>query len=140
MLHRVLQYLCERCIIYIDCRRGCVERSRRRCGVEDFGFIEMQDMQKRLQEKYKGKWEAVSPENGKNKLLWLVTELGEVADIIKKRGHDSIMTDAATRAHFIEEMSDVLMYFNDIMLCYGISVDELKKIYTDKQNVNLSRW
>lgn len=108
--------------------------------MEDFGFAEMQDMQKRLQEKYMDKWEAISPENGKNKLLWLMIELGEVADIIKKRGANAIMTEPETRAHFTEELADVLMYFNDIMLCYDISVDELKKIYIAKHQTNLSRW
>ncbi|MDE5562478.1 MAG: MazG-like family protein [Clostridiales bacterium] len=108
--------------------------------MEDFGFVQMQDMQKRLQEKYKDKWESVSPENGKNKLLWLMIELGEVADIIKKRGHDAIMTDTQTREHFTEELADVLMYFNDIMLCYNISINELKNIYIEKQQKNLTRW
>ncbi|MDE6618834.1 MAG: MazG-like family protein [Clostridiales bacterium] len=108
--------------------------------MEDFGFVQMQDMQKRLQEKYKDKWESVSPENGKNKLLWLMIELGEVADVIKKRGHDDIMTDAQTREHFTEELADVLMYFNDIMLCYNISIEELKNIYIEKQQKNLTRW
>lgn len=44
--------------------------------MEDFGFIEMQKIQKELQEKYKDDWEAISPETGKNKcfvmtFLWL---------------------------------------------------------------------
>lgn len=53
--------------------------------MEDFGFMEMQKLQRELQEKYKDKWEAISPETAKNKLLWLMIELGEAADIIKKR-------------------------------------------------------
>ncbi|MDE7165233.1 MAG: nucleotide pyrophosphohydrolase [Clostridiales bacterium] len=108
--------------------------------MEDFGFIEMQDMQRKLQDKYKDKWESVSPENAKNKLLWLMIELGEAADIIKKSKTDAIMTDAEVRAHFVEELADVLMYYNDVMLCYGISIDELKSIYTAKLEKNLSRW
>lgn len=108
--------------------------------MEDFGFIEMQDMQKRLQDKYKDKWESVLPENGKNKLLWLMIELGEAADIIKKSKPDAIMNDAQTRTHFVEELADVLMYYNDILLCYDISIDELKKIYIEKHTKNLTRW
>lgn len=51
----------------------------------DFGMNEMQEMQKKLQDQYKGRWEPISPETGKNKLLWMVGEIGEVIDIVKKR-------------------------------------------------------
>lgn len=74
--------------------------------MEDFGFVEMQEIQRKLQEKYKNIWEPVNPQTGKNKLLWLMIELGEVA----------------------------------VMLCYDISVEELKKIYLDKHKQNLERW
>ena len=50
----------------------------------DFTMNEMQEMQKKLQEKYKDKWEPIGPETGKNKLLWMVGEIGEVIDIVKK--------------------------------------------------------
>lgn len=49
----------------------------------DFSVNEMLAMQKRLQEQYKGRWEEISPETGKNKLLWMVGEIGEVIDIVK---------------------------------------------------------
>lgn len=52
----------------------------------DFSINEMQEMQRTLQEKYKDKWEPVSPEAGKNKLLWMIGEIGEVIDIIKNMG------------------------------------------------------
>ena len=52
--------------------------------MSDFSINEMQEMQRRLQEKYKDKWEPISPETGKNKLLWMMGEVGEVIDIIKK--------------------------------------------------------
>lgn len=107
---------------------------------EDFGFREMQELQKQLQEKYKDKWEPLSPEAGKNKLLWLVSEFGEVVDIVKKDGSRQIMENPETRSHFIEEIADVLMYLNDILLCYDISVDELKEIYREKNRRNMSRW
>lgn len=108
--------------------------------MEDFGFYEMQSLQKKLQEKYKGKWEPISPETGKNKLLWLVSELGEVVDIVKKDGSRQIMENPEIRAHFIEEVADVLMYLNDVLLCYDISVDELKNIYREKIRRNMNRW
>ena len=46
----------------------------------------MQDMQRRLQDKYRDRWEPVSPETGGNKLLWMIGEIGEVIDIVKKHG------------------------------------------------------
>ena len=51
----------------------------------DFTINEMQEMQRLLQEKYKDIWEPIGPETGKNKLLWMVGEIGEVVDIVKKK-------------------------------------------------------
>ncbi|EFI41359.1 hypothetical protein HMPREF0629_01417 [Peptoniphilus sp. oral taxon 386 str. F0131] len=39
-----------------------------------------------------------------------------------------------------EELTDVLMYYNDVLLCYGISVEELKGSYTSKFEKNMKRW
>ena len=108
--------------------------------MENFGFEEMQAIQKELQEKYKHKWSPLSPEIGRNKLLWLLIELGEAADVIKKSGDQKIMEDNEVRTHFIEELCDVLMYFNDVMLCYNVSIDELKEIYLQKHKKNMERW
>ena len=44
----------------------------------DFSINEMQEMQRLLQDKYKDKWEPIGPETGKNKLLWMVGEIGRV--------------------------------------------------------------
>ncbi len=109
-------------------------------GAEDFGFVEMQKMQSELQEKYRGLWEPVVPQTGKNKLLWMMIEVGEAADIIKKDGAEKIVDNEETRRHFIEELADVMMYFNDIMSCFDISVEELKQIYRMKHNKNMERW
>ena len=106
----------------------------------DFSINETQEMQKALQEKYKDKWEPISPETGKNKLLWMIGEIGEVIDIVKKNGGAAACADAALRKHLVEEMADVLMYYNDIMQCYGISVGELKQAYTEKFGKNMTRW
>ena len=111
-----------------------------RSSADDFSIGEMIEMQRALQEKYKGRWEPISPETGKNKLLWMVSEVGEVVDIVKKDGHVRIMEDEAVRRNFVEEMADVLMYFNDMMLCYGLSPEELKTAYTEKFQRNLTRW
>lgn len=108
--------------------------------MSDFDINEMQEMQKRLQNKYKNIWEPITPENGKNKLLWMIGEIGEVIDIIKKNGDLKACSDTKLRENLIEEMADVLMYYNDVMLCYGISVDELKQSYIKKFEKNMKRW
>ncbi len=106
----------------------------------DFGINEMLSMQRALQEKYKDKWEGISPEVGKNKLLWLIGEVGEVIDIVKKQGGRAACEDKAQREHLTEELADVLMYYNDVLLCYGITAEELKTAYTEKFRRNMERW
>ena len=66
--------------------------------------------------------------------------MAEVGDILKKKGHTAVMEDSEVRGHFVEEMCDVLMYFNDIMLCMGITPDELKRVYLEKHERNMKRW
>ena len=106
----------------------------------EFTIKEMQEMQKELQEKYKDKWEPICPEIGQNKLLWMIGEIGEVIDIVKKNGGRKASEDDSIRKDLVEEMADVLMYFNDVMLCYGISEDELKVSYISKFERNMKRW
>lgn len=108
--------------------------------MDDFGINEMLEMQKTLQEKYKDIWETISPEAGKNKLLWMVGEIGEVIDIIKKHGGETASQDGKLRACLIEELADVMMYYNDVLLCYGISAKELKQSYVSKFEKNMRRW
>ena len=108
--------------------------------MSDFGINEMQEMQKALQETYRHKWEPVCPETGQNKLLWMIGEIGEVIDIVKKYGGAKACTDPEHKKDLVEEMADVLMYYNDVLLCYGITADELKKAYTEKFNRNMTRW
>ena len=106
----------------------------------DFGINEMLEMQQRLQEKYKDKWRPVCPDRGKDQLLWMIGEIGEVIDIVKKHGGEKASQDAELREHLIEELADVLMYYNDILLCYGISAEELRIAYTQKFEKNMARW
>ncbi len=106
----------------------------------EFTINEMQEMHKALQEKYKEKWEPICPEIGQNKLLWMIGEIGEVVDIVKKNGGRKASEDESIRKDLVEEMADVLMYFNDVMLCYGITEDELKKAYISKFERNMRRW
>lgn len=108
--------------------------------MDDFTVKEMLEMQQTLQEKYKDKWEKICPEIGKNKLLWMIGEIGEVIDIVKKNGDIKAVEDADLRKHLVEEMADVLMYYNDVLLCYGISDEELKEAYVSKFEKNMKRW
>ena len=108
--------------------------------VEHFEINEMLEMQKALQEKYKDIWKPICPERGKDQLLWMIGEIGEVIDILKKHGGENACQDSELREHLIEEMADVLMYYNDILLCYGISEEELKKSYISKYEKNMKRW
>ena len=106
----------------------------------EFTMNEILEMQRALQEKYKHKWEPICPETGKNKLLWMIGEIGEVADIVKKHGHEKAISDPQLRHDLVEEMADVLMYYGDVMLCYGITPEELKASYEAKFQRNMRRW
>ncbi|MBQ9031790.1 MAG: nucleotide pyrophosphohydrolase [Parasporobacterium sp.] len=86
----------------------------------DFSINEMLEMQQALQEKYKDIWEGISPEVGKNKLLWMIGEIGEIIDIMKKHGGETACKDAELRKQLVEELADVLMYYNDVLLCYDL--------------------
>ena len=108
--------------------------------MQDLNFPQMQKMQKELQEKYKAIWRPDTPENGARQLLWMYGEMAEVADIIKKKGEAAIMDDPQVRRHFVEEMCDVMMYFSDVMLCFGVTPEELADIYMQKHERNMKRW
>ena len=105
-----------------------------------FSLHDMQQIQRELQAKYQDKWGGLSPKVGRNQLLWMMIEAGEVADIIKKKGDQAIMDDPEIRAHFIEEMADVLMYFHDLMLCYNITPEDMANTYREKFERNMKRW
>ena len=108
--------------------------------MDDFSINEMLEMQRALQERYKDKWKPINPERGKDQLLWMIGEIGEVIDIIKKYGGNEASQDMKLRTHLIEEIADVLMYYNDVLLCYGISAEELKRSYISKFEKNMKRW
>ena len=79
------------------------------------------------------------PQRARLQLLWLVEELGEVVSIVKKRKVEGIMEDPAVRARFLEEMSDVLMYFTDVLLCLGVTAEEFSAAYEAKHQRNMRR-
>lgn len=108
--------------------------------MDDFGINEMLGMQQALQEKYKDKWKPICPDRGKEQLLWMIGEIGEVIDVVKKHYNEDVSQNGELRELLVEELADVLMYYNDVLLCYGISAEELKRSYTRKFEKNMNRW
>ena len=51
----------------------------------------------------------------------------------------AIMENEHVRAHFVEECSDVMMYFVDMLDCYGITAEEFSEAFEKKANRNLNR-
>ena len=71
------------------CLRGTNRFAGGKNPMDKFTISEMQEMQMLLQEKYKDKWEPICAEIGQNKLLWMIGEIGEVIDIVKKQYYDN---------------------------------------------------
>lgn len=101
---------------------------------------DMRGLQQRLQARYAGWWEPIDPDHGKNKMLWMLAELGEAIQVVKRHPGSEILQDDAVRRDFVEELADVLMYFNDILLCYGIEPEEFEQVYLAKHERNMTRW
>lgn len=102
-------------------------------------FEQMLAMQQILWEKHQDKWSPMEPVYARNSALWMIGEIGEVIDIIKKSGEDAIMTQEHVRAAFVEELVDVQMYFNDILLRYQITPEEFSAAYRAKHDKNMGR-
>lgn len=101
---------------------------------------DMREMQQVLQARYAGWWEPVDPEHGKNKMLWMLAELGEAIQAVKRHSSEELVHPGKVRHDFVEELADVLMYFNDILLCYDITPEEFADIYRAKHERNMTRW
>ena len=105
----------------------------------DLKVSEMMDMQKKLYALHEKEWSPMTAEYGRDFILWMVEEIGESVAIIKKKGDAAIMDDPAVRADFLEEMSDVLMYYNDALLRYGVTPEEISRAYVGKHMRNVGR-
>lgn len=100
---------------------------------------ELMAMSHALYEENKESWSPMEPEYGKNFILYMIEEIGEVISVIKKKNTDEIMTEGPVREHMVEEMADVLMYFIDTLNRYHITAEEFSEAYTKKFNSNLKR-
>lgn len=100
---------------------------------------QMMQMQKNLHSLHSAEWSPLEPEFGKNTILYMIEEIGEVISIVKKKGDREVVDNPAVRDHFLEEMADVMMYYMDTLLRYHISADEISQAYQQKHNRNISR-
>ena len=103
-------------------------------------FEEMRARQQALQARYAGWWEPVDPEHGRNKILWMLAELGEAIQLVKRNPTEAFMQEGSVRHDFVEELADVLMYFNDVLLCYDVTPEEFEAVYRAKNDRNMTRW
>ncbi len=100
----------------------------------------MQDLQRELHRVYEDDWGTLGPDRAYECLLWTIGEVGEVIDVLKKEGTEAIMTNSDVRAHFSEEVSDVLMHLTDFLICLDIKPEEISASFRAKQKSNLERW
>ena len=106
---------------------------------KDLNISEIKQMQLKLFEANKEKWNDMEPKAAKSHMLYMIEELGECIAIIKKKGIDKIMDDDVVRRHFTEEMSDVLMYYTEVLNRLNITPEELSDAYVKKHQYNISR-
>lgn len=104
----------------------------------DISFSEMMRMQKALHALHAQDWSPLEPEYGKNSVLYMVEEIGEVIAILKKKGN-GVMEDPAVRSAFLEEMADVMMYYTDTLLRYHVTPEEISEAYVKKHSHNMGR-
>lgn len=102
------------------------------------GMAEMLEIQRRLHDAHP-EWGGLTTEQGVRQLLWMVGEIGEVIDVVKKAPEERYMSPGKVREHFVEEFCDVLMYFVDALICYGVTAEEFSAEYRKKADYDLIR-
>ena len=100
----------------------------------DIKISDMMRMQMNLWEQHKDTWSPMEAKFGRNFILWMMEEMGECIAIIKKKGDSAIMREASVREAFVEEMSDVLMYYFDTLLRYGVTPENMGRDYQREYN------
>ena len=106
---------------------------------KDLNISELKEMQLKLYELNKEKWNDMEPKYAKDHILYMIEEIGECVSIIKKKKIENVMNDEHIRNRFIEELGDVLMYYIEVMNRLDISAEEFTKVYIEKYNGNLNR-
>lgn len=105
----------------------------------DLKISDMMQMQKELHQLHAQDWSPLEPEYGKNTVLYMVEEIGETVAILKKKGDRAVVEDPDVRSAFLEEMVDILMYYNDTLLRYHVTPEELSATYKQKHDRNMGR-
>ena len=106
---------------------------------KDLKISELKEMQFKLYELNKENWHDMEPQYAKDHILYMVEEIGECISIIKKKKVENVMNDEKIRHRLIEELSDVLMYYIEVLNRLDISAEEFASIYLEKYNTNLNR-
>ena len=105
----------------------------------DLSISEMMQLQKRLFEPHKDSWPPMEPEYGKDYILFMIEEIGEVIAILKKKGSGAVMEDPKVREAFLAEMADVLMYYHDTLLRFHVTPEEISEAYAKKHGIDMQR-
>ncbi len=105
----------------------------------DLKMSDMMQMQRDLHRLHEHDWSPLEPEYGKNTVLYMVEEIGETIAILKKKGERAVVEDTSVREAFLEEMADILMYYNDTLLRYHVSAEEISAAYLSKHKRNIGR-
>ena len=105
----------------------------------DLTISQMMQMQQELFEPHKDKWHPMEPEYGKDFILYMIEEIGEVISIVKKKGSTSIIDTPVVRTAFLAEMADVLMYYNDILLRFHVTAEEISEAFCKKHSYDMKR-
>ena len=105
----------------------------------DLSISQMMELQKALYNRHRENWPPMEAEYGKDYILFMVEEIGELIAILKKKGSNAIAEDSTVRQRFLEEMADVLMYYHDILLRYHVTSEEISQAYMKKHNIDMCR-
>lgn len=105
----------------------------------DLSISQMMQMQKDLFSLHQDTWPSMEPEYGKDYILFMVEEIGEVISVLKKKGSTAVMEDPIIRDVFLSEMADVLMYYHDILLRFHVTPEEIAQAFTKKHLSNKNR-
>lgn len=98
---------------------------------------QMMQLSKKLYAQHKDSWMPMTPESGIYWIAWLVGEVGEVIDVVKKKGHEKITSDPEVRKEMLLEVVDCYMYLADILNRYGYTAKDFSNAYKEKMEHNL---
>ena len=109
--------------------------------MEEKKILDLEEMF-RLQEELQARhpeWGGLPPERARNQLLWTFEEMGEIIAIFKKKSLEEMLEKGSVRDCFLKEVCDVFMYLSDMLLCMGVTPEELTETYRGKFRYNMQR-